>query len=110
MVGGVHILVRDIFGVESTMRHRHAVRSPEEPAVPVVFLDGIPRLVHQPVMPVAQQYQIISACLATVCPVLNMMGIDESFVFTAREPAASVPGPQRPFNGFGNGAGLAPDA
>ena len=66
-------------------------------------------LMHQPMVPPAQQQQIVHRGLTAIHPVLNVMGIDETAAVTARETAATVPAFQCTPDGWWNGAGFAAD-
>ena len=49
-----------------------------------------PSFVHQVMMVPAQQYEVLQAGLAAVCPMDDVMAIHESIVVAAREPASTV--------------------
>src|SRR5690606_41703987 len=74
-------------------RHRPPARPPEEPPVPIVLLDPEPALVHQRVMPRAQQDQILEARLPAARPMHHVMRFDETRSPTPREAAAAIPRP-----------------
>jgi hypothetical protein len=64
-------------------------------------------LMQQPVMMPARQYQVIEAGLATLAPVVDMVGVHVFRFTTARKTTAAVPCDQRAAQRRGNGAGLA---
>jgi hypothetical protein len=58
---------------------------------------------QQRVMATAQQDQVIKACLATIAPVMDMVGIHEARFATAGEPAALIAQGQRSVAGEASG-------
>jgi hypothetical protein len=51
--------------------------------------------VHQAVVAPAEQDEVVEARLAAVCPVAEVMGIDEARSFTAGEATAAIAAAQR---------------
>ncbi len=72
-------------------------------------MNAKPTLMHQPVMGAAQKQQVLQFSLATIRPVLNVMGVYETGAGTAWKAATTIAALQCPANGRWDGAGLAPD-
>src|SRR5690606_18186643 len=89
----IDTIVRHLLRPIPARRHRTPVRPPEEPPVPTVLLDPEPALVHQRVMPRAQQDQILEARLPAARPMHHVMRFDETRSPTPREAAAAIPRP-----------------
>lgn len=105
---GIDVIVERVFDTITTVRHRYSAGPPEMPAIQVIFRYRESTLVHQPMMARAQQQQIAETGLTPCRPVLDMVGIDETFVRTAGEHAALVPRPLGTFDCPGHRAGLRP--
>ena len=67
-----------------------AVGAKERPVVQEIPVDPEATLVHQRVMPGAQEQQVIDSGLAAVRPVLDVMALDETTVIVSREGASVV--------------------
>ena len=65
--------------------------------------------VNQPVVPAAQQHEVVHASLAAVGPVADVVGVDETGAGTAGEAAALVAVVQGAADGGRDGAGFASD-
>src|SRR5690606_1650911 len=103
-------IVARIRGAIAASRHRTSIRSPEEPAIAIIFLDAEAALVHQRVMLRAKQHQVGEARLAARRPVLDVVGVDEALAPAAGKTAASVACPERAFDCLRHDASLATDA
>ena len=67
----------------------------EKPKLPARQpLDAVTTLVHEPVMPPAEEDEVVEARLASACPVLDVVSIHEALPLASGEAAAVVSPPQ----------------
>ena len=59
-------------------------------------LDRAATFVDEPVMAAAEQDEVVDAGLASMRPVVDVVGVDETVVLAPREAAAAVATSQRP--------------
>ena len=104
----IDIIIQNVLKTITAMWHRFSVGPPEILAIQVIFRNRESALVHQSIMARAQQQQIAETGFTPCRPVLDMVGIDETFVRTAGEHAALVPRPLGTFDCPGHRAGLRP--
>jgi len=86
-----------------------AVWSTEPYAVVGGALNAEPVFVHQSVVMAAEQHEIVDRGVAAICPVADVMRIDETAMVAARKPAAAVARLQGSAQRRRYGARLAPD-
>ena len=53
--------------------------------------DRVPALVHEPMMARAEQNEVVELRLASVRPMLHVVGMEEAAVLTAGKLAAAIP-------------------
>ena len=104
-----NIIVQHITRTISAGRNGPSVRTFEEPAILVVTLERKSTLVHELVMPGAQQHQVVETGVATSRPMLYVMRVDKARVVTTGKRTAFVPCDQGALDGRWHGSGLATD-
>ena len=87
-----------------------SVGSFEEPAVLVVTFDTKTPFVHELMVTLAQQHQVLETRFTAGRPVSDVMGIDEARVVATRKHTALVSCSQCTFDRRGYGASLAANA